>query len=306
MRVRHHRSLGQELPHAPLHHARAQPAAPYLRGRPLRRNVTLDDAWALGFDHVALAAGAGRPTIIDMKNNLGARHPQGVRLPHGPAADRRLQEELAREPARAAARGRDRRRPHRHRHRHRAPRVLSGPAREGRDAHPSPHRGEGRRGRSQDVDDEEWGQLQVQLRTPASSKRSATSRPAKAATRASSRCSRSGAGSRLVYRRSVLESPAYRLNHEEVQQSLQEGVALRRRARADRGRPRHDGPHQGREVRAPRRRPRRGRAPGAHAVASPRARAPTPMYEKEYEGTSRSMRRSSTSRSTTRRSTART
>jgi NADPH-dependent glutamate synthase beta subunit-like oxidoreductase/NAD(P)H-flavin reductase len=32
--------------------------------------LTLDDAWALGFDHVAIAAGAGRPTIIDMRNNL--------------------------------------------------------------------------------------------------------------------------------------------------------------------------------------------------------------------------------------------
>ncbi|WDT80934.1 MAG: FAD-dependent oxidoreductase [Candidatus Manganitrophus sp.] len=32
--------------------------------------LTLDDAWRLGFDHVALATGAGRPTIIDMKNNL--------------------------------------------------------------------------------------------------------------------------------------------------------------------------------------------------------------------------------------------
>ena len=32
--------------------------------------LTLDDAWALGFDHVAIAAGAGKPTVIDMKNNL--------------------------------------------------------------------------------------------------------------------------------------------------------------------------------------------------------------------------------------------
>ena len=32
--------------------------------------LTLEDAWELGFDHVAIAAGAGRPTIIDMKNNL--------------------------------------------------------------------------------------------------------------------------------------------------------------------------------------------------------------------------------------------
>ncbi|MFI5290805.1 MAG: pyridine nucleotide-disulfide oxidoreductase, partial [Polyangia bacterium] len=32
--------------------------------------LTLDDAWAFGFDHVAIAVGAGKPTIIDVKNNL--------------------------------------------------------------------------------------------------------------------------------------------------------------------------------------------------------------------------------------------
>src|SRR4051812_45175061 len=32
--------------------------------------ITVDDAWALGFRHVALAAGAGRPTLIGLKNNL--------------------------------------------------------------------------------------------------------------------------------------------------------------------------------------------------------------------------------------------
>jgi len=32
--------------------------------------LTLDDAWALGFKHVAIATGAGRPTVINMKNNL--------------------------------------------------------------------------------------------------------------------------------------------------------------------------------------------------------------------------------------------
>jgi NAD(P)H-flavin reductase/NADPH-dependent glutamate synthase beta subunit-like oxidoreductase len=32
--------------------------------------MPIDDAWRLGFDHVAIAAGAGRPTVIDMKNNL--------------------------------------------------------------------------------------------------------------------------------------------------------------------------------------------------------------------------------------------
>lgn len=32
--------------------------------------MPIDDAWKYGFDHVAIAAGAGRPTVIDMKNNL--------------------------------------------------------------------------------------------------------------------------------------------------------------------------------------------------------------------------------------------
>ncbi len=32
--------------------------------------LTIEDAWALGFDHICLASGAGQPTIIDLKNNL--------------------------------------------------------------------------------------------------------------------------------------------------------------------------------------------------------------------------------------------
>ena len=32
--------------------------------------IPIEDAWAYGFDHVAIATGAGKPTIIDMKNNL--------------------------------------------------------------------------------------------------------------------------------------------------------------------------------------------------------------------------------------------
>ncbi len=32
--------------------------------------LTIEDAWDWGLDHIAIAAGAGRPTIIDMKNNL--------------------------------------------------------------------------------------------------------------------------------------------------------------------------------------------------------------------------------------------
>ena len=38
--------------------------------------LTLEDAWSLGFDHVAICAGAGKPTLASMKNNLV----RGVRL----------------------------------------------------------------------------------------------------------------------------------------------------------------------------------------------------------------------------------
>jgi NADPH-dependent glutamate synthase beta subunit-like oxidoreductase/NAD(P)H-flavin reductase len=38
-------------------------------------NITLEDAFAMGFDHVALATGAGKPTILDMPNGLA----RGVR-----------------------------------------------------------------------------------------------------------------------------------------------------------------------------------------------------------------------------------
>jgi len=32
--------------------------------------LMIEDAWELGFDHIAIATGAGRPTIVPMKNNL--------------------------------------------------------------------------------------------------------------------------------------------------------------------------------------------------------------------------------------------
>jgi NAD(P)H-flavin reductase len=32
--------------------------------------LTIEDAWDLGFDHIAIASGAGKPTVIDIKNNL--------------------------------------------------------------------------------------------------------------------------------------------------------------------------------------------------------------------------------------------
>lgn len=32
--------------------------------------LTIEDAWSIGFDHICIASGAGQPTVIDLKNNL--------------------------------------------------------------------------------------------------------------------------------------------------------------------------------------------------------------------------------------------
>jgi NADPH-dependent glutamate synthase beta subunit-like oxidoreductase/NAD(P)H-flavin reductase len=32
--------------------------------------LTIEDAWGMGFDHICIASGAGQPTVIDLKNNL--------------------------------------------------------------------------------------------------------------------------------------------------------------------------------------------------------------------------------------------
>ena len=38
--------------------------------------IEIDDAWKMGFDHIAIASGAGKPTLVKMKNNLA----RGMRM----------------------------------------------------------------------------------------------------------------------------------------------------------------------------------------------------------------------------------
>jgi NADPH-dependent glutamate synthase beta subunit-like oxidoreductase/NAD(P)H-flavin reductase len=186
--------------------------------------LTLDDAWALGFDHVALAAGAGRPTIIDMKNNLakGIRKASDflmalqltgaykksslanlqIQLPAvviggGLTAIDTATELLAYYPVqieKLAARVHDLVAAHGHE----AVRAM--------------------------FDEEEWTQLETQLKhaTELEQERARAKREGRPP-RLQLLLDKWG-GVSLVYRRSVLESPAYRLNHEEVQKSLEEGV----------------------------------------------------------------------------------
>ena len=186
--------------------------------------MTLDDAWSLGFDHVALAAGAGRPTIIEMKNNLarGIRKASDflmslqltgaykksslanlhVQLPAvviggGLTAIDTATELLAYYPVQLEKV---------------AARIHALTEDKGAEAVRAM------------FDEEEWGQLQVQLQhaRELEEERDLAAREGRDP-RLQPLLDRWG-GVTLVYRRSVLESPAYRLNHEEVQQSLQEGV----------------------------------------------------------------------------------
>src|SRR5262245_48797888 len=32
--------------------------------------IAIDDAWKMGFDHIAIASGAGKPTLLPVKNNM--------------------------------------------------------------------------------------------------------------------------------------------------------------------------------------------------------------------------------------------
>ncbi|MDC4224205.1 MAG: hypothetical protein MPW15_08245 [Candidatus Manganitrophus sp.] len=131
-RVRHHGPLGQELSQDDL--PLSCPERSHFRvygGVRFGGTLTIEDAWEFGFDHIAIATGAGRPTIVRHEEQPHPRHPQGERFPDGPAAHGRGQEEHAGEPAGAAAGRRDRRRPDGDRHRDRAVGVLSAAGREG-------------------------------------------------------------------------------------------------------------------------------------------------------------------------------
>ena len=105
--------------------------------------MPIEDAWAHGFDHIAIASGAGKPTVIDMKHNLV----RGVRK----ASDFLMALQLtgafkrnALPNLQAAARRGHRRRTDGHRHGHRTLRLL--PDSGGEDAGPVRGAG-GREGR---------------------------------------------------------------------------------------------------------------------------------------------------------------
>ncbi|HSQ64519.1 MAG TPA: FAD-dependent oxidoreductase [Polyangiaceae bacterium] len=186
--------------------------------------MLLDDAWQLGFDHVAIAAGAGKPTLVEVKNNLA----RGIRQ----ASDFLMALQLSGAYKRTSIANLQ----------VSLPAIVIGGGLTAidtatellayyqvqvektvermslleRELPPESVRAL--------FDDEEWRQLQEHL---------AHGRALRAEKDAAKREGRdpdvqklldSWGGVTLVYRKSLQDSPAYRLNHEEVIKSLEEGV----------------------------------------------------------------------------------
>ena len=189
--------------------------------------LPLDEVWAHGIHHVAIAAGAGRPTIIDIKNNLirGIRKASdflmALQLTGAFKADA-LSNLQVRLPG-----GGHRRRADRRRHGHRAARLLPAAGRE--DPRPSRRAGRGHR-------------FGPRLRAPRRGGARASSR---SSWTTGAPCAPSGpapprngeapdfvplvrawGGVTLAYRKRLQDAPAYRLNHEEVEKALEEGIAF--------------------------------------------------------------------------------
>ncbi|MFO0616085.1 MAG: FAD-dependent oxidoreductase [Polyangiaceae bacterium] len=186
--------------------------------------LDLSDAWKLGFDHVAIAAGAGRPTLIPLKNNLS----RGIRK----ASDFLMALQLTGAYKRSALANLQ----------VRLPAVVIGGGLTAIDtateliayypiqvektaervARLITERGD--KALVEMFDDEERAFIAEQLG------HAALIREERALAESEGRAPYFGklidqwGGVSIAYRKRVIDSPAYRLNHEEVAKSLEEGV----------------------------------------------------------------------------------
>jgi len=188
--------------------------------------LDLETAWKLGFDHVAIASGAGKPTVVDMKNNLA----RGVRK----ASDFLMALQLTgafKKDSLASLQLR-------------MPVVVIGGGLTGIDTATEalayyPVQVEKIAGRY-DVLAQEFGEDRVrrffsdeeqqQLDEFVAHGRACAAERERA-TRAGEAPDfvtlvRAWGGVRLVYRKGLVDAPAYRLNHEEVEKALEEGITF--------------------------------------------------------------------------------
>jgi NADPH-dependent glutamate synthase beta subunit-like oxidoreductase/NAD(P)H-flavin reductase len=188
--------------------------------------LTIDDAWDYGFDHIAIATGAGRPTVIDMKNNLI----RGIRK----ASDFLMALQLTGAFKRDALPNLQAR----------LPAVVIGGGLTAIDTATElmayyPLQVE-KTLRHYEVLSAEFGEAQVRLRFDGEELNvldeylahgravSAERSRAEAAGEAPNfiPLERAWGGVTIAYRKRLVDSPAYRLNHEEVIKALEEGIAF--------------------------------------------------------------------------------
>ena len=270
-----------------LPHARAATNSA-LRRHPLRRHPTLDDAWALGLRPRRHLRRRGQADPRRHEEQPVARHPQGQRLPHGAAADRRLQGRRASRTCRCSL-----------------PAVVIGGGLT-----------------AIDTATELLAYYLVQVEKDARALRAPPPQRQREATSGACSTTKSGgslenlahgapvreengarggrgararlpaAGRRVGRRHARLpqgrsqDSPAYRLNHEEVIKSLEEGVRYVEHMSPLEARPRRRAPHV--KADAASRRQLDGTASStlpARTVCVAAGTSPNIIYEKEYPGT---------------------
>jgi NAD(P)H-flavin reductase/NADPH-dependent glutamate synthase beta subunit-like oxidoreductase len=186
--------------------------------------IDIDDAWRLGFDHVAIAAGAGRPTIIPLKNNIA----RGIRK----ASDFLMGLQLTGAYKQSALANLQ----------VRMPAVVIGGGLTAIDAatellayyivqvEKTADRWDAlaaERGETAVLAmfDEEEREILAEQRAHAAAVREERALAAREARAPNfQRLLDAWGGVSIAYRKSVIDSPAYRLNHEEVIKSLEEGV----------------------------------------------------------------------------------
>ncbi|MBL9027485.1 MAG: FAD-dependent oxidoreductase [Myxococcales bacterium] len=186
--------------------------------------ITLEDAWKYGFDHVAIAAGAGRPTLIQMKNNLA----RGIRK----ASDFLMGLQLTGALKRSALANLQ----------VRLPAVVIGggltaidtateliayypiQVEKTADRIAALITAKGEKAITEMFDDEERSFIAEQLGHAALVREERAKAAAEGRTADFSALIDSWGGVSIVYRKKLADSPAYRLNHEEVAKSLEEGV----------------------------------------------------------------------------------
>ena len=186
--------------------------------------LTIEDAWNLGIDHIAIATGAGRPTVLDMNNNLirGVRKASDFLMAlqlTGAAKKSSMANLQVRLPAIVIGGGL----------------TATDTATELMAYYPiqvekikerfeilSREFGEDHIWRMYDVEEkgilEEFLVHAEAIRTERRRAETAGEPPDFAA------LVRSWGGAAIVYRKSMLDSPAYRFNHEEIVKSLEEGI----------------------------------------------------------------------------------